>query len=285
MHRRTFLTSAGATSLLAASGLLGACAGGGGSPIPSGEPSLNVLRASFELLRGEGQRFVFTLTTTENEVVDADEVEVYIGEVDGEIQAGPFTARATDDADLPRPLYRVAVDVEQAGPTSMVVVDGDRYGESVMDVVDPADSALPAPGDAAVPVATPTRGEPGAADELCTRDPDCGMHEESLDAVLDEGRPVMLLFATPAYCQTAVCGPTVDTLEELRSSGSWDDLAFIHCEIYEDAGETVLPAVSEWELPSEPWLFAIGRDGRIQARLDGAMLADELGELAESLNA
>ena len=167
----------------------------------------------------------------------------------------------------------------------MVVIAGDRHGEAVMDVVDPADSVLPAPGDPAIPSETPTTADPGAAESLCTRNPDCDMHEDSLADVLEAGRPAVLLFATPAFCQTAVCGPVVDTLEEVHRSTSWGDVAFIHCEIFQDAGETLLTAVEEWGLPTEPWLFAIDADGHIHARLDGPMLADELVGLVEDLRA
>ena len=78
MQRRRFLTAVGATGLLAATGTLGACAGRGGSALPSGDPDLNVMRASFEMLRGEGQRFVFSLTTIDNQTVAEDDVEVYV---------------------------------------------------------------------------------------------------------------------------------------------------------------------------------------------------------------
>jgi hypothetical protein len=109
------------------------------------------------------------------------------------------------------------------------------------------------------------------------------MHDVSLDEALADGRPIMLMFATPAYCQTAVCGPAVDTLQEIADSRDWGDVAFIHAEIFTDAGITVAEHVRAWELPSEPWLFSIDGDGEIVRRLDGPMIAQELQELAEEL--
>jgi hypothetical protein len=82
----------------------------------------------------------------------------------------------------------------------------------------------------------------------------------------------MLEFATPAFCMTAVCGPSVEVLDEVRTTRDWGDVAFIHMEIYSDAGQTLAEPVKEWGLPSEPWLFAIGPEGVIQARLDGPLL-------------
>jgi hypothetical protein len=53
---------------------------------------------------------------------------------------------------------------------------------------------------------------------------------------------------------------------------------FIHVEIYEDndprKGENRW--VREWELPSEPWTFLIGADGRIKAKYEGPISSREL---------
>jgi hypothetical protein len=35
--------------------------------------------------------------------------------------------------------------------------------------------------------------------------------------------------------------------------------------------------VREWQLPSEPWTFLVGRDGRIKAKFDGPVSSRELG--------
>jgi glutathione peroxidase-family protein len=36
------------------------------------------------------------------------------------------------------------------------------------------------------------------------------------------------------------------------------------------------PQVAAWRLPTEPWAFVIGRDGRVAARFEGAFSAAEL---------
>ena len=134
-------------------------------------------------------------------------------------------------------------------------------------------------------VATPTTADPLGARDLCTLDPPCGMHDVSLDEALQSGRPVVVQFATPAYCQTAICGPTVSVLDEVRRSGDWGDVAFIHCEIYADEGQNLLEPVAEWNLPTEPWLYTIDGDGRIVARTDGPVLAlpDQVERLVQTV--
>jgi hypothetical protein len=34
--------------------------------------------------------------------------------------------------------------------------------------------------------------------------------------------------------------------------------------------------VRQWHLPSEPWIFLVGRDGRIKAKFEGAVGRAEL---------
>jgi glutathione peroxidase-family protein len=52
---------------------------------------------------------------------------------------------------------------------------------------------------------------------------------------------------------------------------------FIHVEIYEGNQPPELNRwVKEWKLPTEPWVFLVGRDGRIKARFEGSVSAAEL---------
>jgi hypothetical protein len=46
---------------------------------------------------------------------------------------------------------------------------------------------------------------------------------------------------------------------------------------------TLLEPVRVWELPTEPWLFLIGTDGRIRHRLDGPMIGSEIRDLLGDL--
>jgi hypothetical protein len=208
---------------------------------------------------------------------------VYVRDPGGEVVGGPYGVERFEPADVALPIYRTHVDVPSAGHLEVVAVTDGEVGTHTVEAVDPADSAIPTPGSEAVRTSTPTVEEPGDVVELCTLAEDCSMHEVSLDEALDAGTPVMLMFATPAYCQTAVCGPGVETLQGVKASRDWGDVAFIHAEIYTDEGQTVAEHVRAWDLPSEPWLFTIDRSGQIVARLDGPMIDEELAALAEEL--
>lgn len=283
MDRRTFLRSTGLTAgAVAAGGVLGAC--GAGGPVPSGDPTLNMVIPAFpQLLTGDRRRVVFSLTDLEGREHTGSAVEVFVTDTDGEVLAGPFPTDFFSDDELHHGFHRGFVDLPVTGPVYLVAVDGGDHGEAAVDVVTPGESPHPVPGDEAVAVRTPTVDDPGGMAALCTADPDCGMHGTSLDQALASGTPTVLLFATPAYCQTAVCAPSVAHLDEVRTSREGGDLAFVHMEIYTDEGTTVADAVHEWGLPSEPWLYTIDGDGRVVERLDGPMVAAELTEVVERL--
>ena len=85
------------------------------------------------------------------------------------------------------------------------------------------------------------------------------------------------MFATPQFCQSRVCGPVVDVAEQVKQLYG-DKAAFIHMEIYNDndPDKGVRPQVRAFHLPSEPWLFAIDREGTVSAVIEGAFGVDEL---------
>jgi hypothetical protein len=91
-------------------------------------------------------------------------------------------------------------------------------------------------------------------------------------------RPIVLLFATPALCQSRVCGPVVDIAEQVRHARPKDDVAWIHMEIYNNNKlvDGYRSQFLRFHLPGEPWLFAINRQGKIAASIEGAYSASEL---------
>jgi len=287
MQRRTFIKSlgvlAGSTS---AAGLLAAC--GDDAPTTPGPSAttaaqLNVVHASLETLAGEARRFAFGLTTLDNVPLKNARALVHVRTMEGKEIGGPYPALFHDEGGSPLGLYVARIDLPEAGTYEAQVEAGDAKGTVVISVIAPEESTVPVPGGPAVAVATPTTAADLGVRAICTNNPPCPMHAESLDAALRAGRPVALLFATPAYCASALCAPAVDTLQEVRDSRDWGDVEFIHVEIFSDEGQTVLQAVTDWGLRSEPWFFAIDRDGVVSDRVDGPMIASELTAMIEDL--
>lgn len=133
----------------------------------------------------------------------------------------------------------------------------------------------PRPGTPAPRAASPTTAEPLGVNPLCTRTPACPLHDVSLADVVGTGRPVAVLFATPALCQSRYCGPALDELLDVMGPYR-DRVTMVHVEIYaSNRATTLTPTVKAWGLPSEPWLFTIDGTGTIVERLDGAIATDE----------
>jgi hypothetical protein len=135
-----------------------------------------------------------------------------------------------------------------------------------------AQDRIPDVGEKAPAVETDTiasaRGDLAAIDTR--QPPSADLHRESLTEVLGK-KPVALLFATPQLCQSRVCGPVVDEALQLKAKYG-DRMAFIHQEVYVDNNPSkgLREPLRRFHLATEPWLFVIGRDGRITARLEGS---------------
>jgi len=142
-------------------------------------------------------------------------------------------------------------------------------------------SVAPGLGTQCLETISPTNSDPKDAKILCTRfEGDCGLHTSTVADLLALKEPMVVMFATPARCQTSYCGPV---LELLKTEVKNNPINAVHIEIYKDeTSPDTLDAVSEWKLPSEPWLFAIDKSGKIVKRLDGAF---DLSEIKEAITA
>jgi hypothetical protein len=138
------------------------------------------------------------------------------------------------------------------------------------------------PGAAAPRAASPTPTETLDVDPICTRRPECPLHDVSLTDLVGDGTPLAVLFATPARCQSEYCGPVLDTLLSVRDR--YPDIRFAHIEIYKNNKTTNLaPTVEAWALPSEPWLYTIDGAGTIVGAIDGAFGKAEIVQQLDAL--
>ncbi len=107
--------------------------------------------------------------------------------------------------------------------------------------------------------------------------PDPRLYELSVDQAVTSGKPSLILFATPGFCQTQVCGPGVDVLSSLADTFGVK-INTVHVEVYQYPFEQLrfVGAMREWGLLTEPWLFLVGADGTILNRYEGGITVDEL---------
>jgi hypothetical protein len=111
--------------------------------------------------------------------------------------------------------------------------------------------------------------------------PNPAFYELSLAQALASGKPTVLLFATPAFCQTRFCGPAYEQTSELQSRYG-DSFNFIHVEVYTGLPN---PAANNWEiapamlafgLTTEPWLYLIDAEGKVVYRVEGVFTTEEV---------
>ncbi|MFN8105939.1 MAG: hypothetical protein U0U69_15945 [Acidimicrobiia bacterium] len=145
----------------------------------------------------------------------------------------------------------------------------------------------PAVGDAAPRSVTRTVADAGGTLAAISSDPapDPSLYRYGIADLIDAHRAFVVAFATPKFCTSRTCGPTVDQIKEVASD--YPTCVFVHVEIFEDLDNPVpkvyVPAVSEWNLPSEPWVFAVDADGKVAARFEGAMSDQSLRAAVESV--
>src|SRR5215212_10890505 len=95
-----------------------------------------------------------------------------------------------------------------------------------------AQSNVPIVGQPAIATKTLTvKDVPDVAQLSSGTQVDPAMYQVSLDQALTNGKPTALLFATPAFCKTATCGPSLDVIQGLQKQYG-DKVNFIHSEVY-----------------------------------------------------
>lgn len=106
-------------------------------------------------------------------------------------------------------------------------------------------------------------------------DPDPEFYRLSVHEALDEPKPLVILFSTPAFCVSATCGPQLEILGQMKEQYGVA-VNFIHVEVFEDPhliegnrfNARQVPAVEEWGLPTEPWTFIVDGDGVVRAKFE-----------------
>jgi hypothetical protein len=258
------------------------------------------LAPSVALLVPGKNRFGFGLFDRSNKQITDAASAVYIARGLDSRAYGPYVARwesltvkghylsktVATDPDAAKTLY--VADVPFKKPGSWLVLGLSRLDNRLVasgtKVRVVKGSNVPKVGDMAPKIDTPTKASVGGdLSKIDTRDPHDDMHDVNF-ADAYKKRPIVLLFATPALCQSRVCGPVVAIAEQLRHARPKDDVAWIHMEIYNNNkfNDGYRPQFLRYHLPSEPYLFTIDRKGRIAAILEGAYSAAELEKAVDA---
>lgn len=277
-----------------------ACGGDGGTPEPAASEGSRFggafadakaypVFASSEVVVGEN-RFLVGLLDDNDAPIGSAGIAMHIEFYDlEESETEPVFGRDMEFIEtIPgeRGLYKTTAVFESAGRWGAEVsVEGTGLDETVNAAFDVAESGTtPAIGDPAPPSDSLTSDDADELSEITTDpDPDPDFYELSIADALKQPKPFVVVFSTPRFCTSQVCGPTLDIVESVAKR--FRAVRFIHVEVYKNlddpANLVTVKAVREWGLPSEPWVFVVGADGRVAAKYEGTVTAAELSATLE----
>lgn len=266
-------------------------------PLPS-DPVVTALTQVFE--PGENRYSLLLADRDRREITDA-ELALYIAPIptDGgdpyeEIARGPFPARLVSlgtepefrsDSTLDNPYsatayYLAELPFLKPGDwrvEALIRHDGRLIAKSLPRAAVGAYNGIPARGERPPRVATPTAESVGGdRSRLTTRRPAGTQSDVNFAEVLGES-PVALLFTTPGFCQSRVCGPVSDVAEQVGSEFQ-GQVDVIQMDIYKenDPDRGVRRQVRRFNLPSDTWLFVMGADGIVRRAVEGPFGVDEM---------
>lgn len=289
-----------------------ACGGGGGEPQRDGavESEIFAQVATQDLVVGPNRfalglfdaeqnlilkaqvnlRF-FKLSGDDQEVLKAELPAQYIGLESNFVHEHPEgTSHVHGGPEVG--LYVVYADFDSAGvwaAEAAAIIDGEAQEPVRAHFQVLEETAVPNIGDAAPRSRQLTLANVSELSEIDTSaEPIPEMHELTIADALDAGKPVVITFATPAFCVSRLCGPVKSEVVDAMFREYQDEVAFVHVEPYDvpqarETGQLVpVEAMTEWGLPTEPWVFVVDRDGRIAARFEGVLSVEELRQAIEA---
>ncbi len=175
---------------------------------------------------------------------------------------------------------------EKAGeaPALITIAKGDNKQELEVRFNVLSSGKTPMIGASAPPTENPTlTSQPNKKEITTDSNPNDTFYQMTVTQALEAHKPFVVVFATPAFCQTALCGPVLNNVKAIQPEFA-SKVNFIHIEPYVlDANGglangqlAATQSTTDWNLQTEPWIFVIGSDGKITDRFEGSASPDEL---------
>lgn len=260
------------------------------TPISTGDASaaaplsqLQIILVSTDFAVGE-PRISFVVFDGENSAADLAGIRVNALELDEDLSGTDlepvWSGEATGYADYEVPYWTFYPILDKPGYYGMVaeitLEDGtETRADFLVQVL--ADNVAPAIGEEPPPSVNRTLAtQPDITLLSSDNEPDPAFHELTVADAMASGRPTVVGFLTPAFCQTRWCAPVLQSMKEARAA-TGDAVNYIHIEVYDDFQEmTLTKELAEWGLESEPWVFVLDGEGRVAARFAGPVSPEEL---------
>jgi hypothetical protein len=279
-----------AVLVLATLALLSACAGPGGSADTQPTSSLSAQAVASELVVGD-QRVPIGVLDHNTPVSDATVHlrSFYLGSGSAVFKgesAAPFKGEGLGGAGI----YAGHLSFDKPGNWRLDVTASRPNGAHLatqLPINVLANPIVPGVGQPAPRSNNPTASTVSDVSLIDTGQPPDDMHQVSIAQAIADHKPTLVVFASPAFCTSALCGPEVKVVQGLEPTYK-DRLTFIHVEIYQNykpdpAQRKPAQTVLDWRLQTEPWIFLIDATGTIRTRFEGAAGADEVKAAIDQL--
>jgi len=291
-------------ALLVATGLLAAC-GGGSSGSPSTTPgtssgdktTFTPIPGNSELVVGKN-RVAIAVVDSKNDKLLGDpgnSVQLQFKDAHGDLIGQPEDATFVEAIAGTTGFWVLNHTFETAGNENAVITmtRGDQTTSVDVTFVITQTGNAPMIGAAAPPADNPTlASEPNKKKLTTDPEPNDAFYQMTVTQALDAHKPFVVVFGTPAFCQTALCGPMLDNVKAVQPEFA-DRVNFIHIEPYvldengslvtaADGGPQPTQPTTDWNLQTEPWLFVVGADGKVTDRFEGSASPDELRQAIQA---
>ena len=223
------------------------------------------------------------------------------------------TATKTGDAtpifhseNLPAGVYVSRTTFNEPGKWGAIITIKPEGGQAYQQKLDfnvLTRGSVPIIGDAAPPSLNQTVRD-SKIEEIDSAQPHDDMHDLTIAEAVSSGKPTVLLIAAPGFCPSFTCGPDLEMVQELKQKYA-GKANFIHIEApntiqdhthegpvtaehkqqegHRGVAKPQVKTAEEWGLKSEPWLFFIGKDGKIADRFEGGLTIGEVEPRLEKL--
>lgn len=263
--------------------LLTAC--GGNSPetavVSDAVSDIQILIAGEDFPTGT-PRIPFLLYSGSDPVADAQSIAITLFDLAADPPTPGWQGTATSYSDYEVPYWVVYPDIPQPGfwglQATVRLADG---SETVSQFTIEAKASPNAPlvGTAVPASQNRTLATEPDISKLTTDydEPISELYQMTIAEAIQTGKPTVVTFATPAFCQTAICAPVLSSVKQVFAD--YAEVAnFIHVEVYKEVNPDLVldDTMVEWQLQSEPWTFVLDADGIVAARLVGPVSPREL---------
>jgi hypothetical protein len=282
-----------------------ACGGAAPSASPSGAAKLTPVLVTNTIAKGNA-RILFLFLDSKNNVASAPDRTAKVAFYD--LDTDPNKPVATADGafvwtiENERGMYVVNADLPTAGNwAAEFTTEAPGSPAQTVRVQFPVSDSVPTigVGQKAPASKTPTAADVGGDLSKISTDtkPDPAFYQTSVADALAAHKPFVLIFATPKFCTSQQCGPTLDHFKPIAAANP--GITFINVEPYKlqstDVGlQPILDAqgqlqatdiTNQWGLLSEPWIFAVDRSGIVRGSYEVAITPTELTAILPVISA